>query len=107
MTQGDHESFYREMKATERNGVELGYSTVCSYPIQLAEKLESLNVLLYHYAMSGPLIQLDETTLQVMDEPDRENRTKSYIWALRGGPPEAPVVLFHYDARRNYDALCK
>ena len=33
--------------------------------------------------------------LNFMDEPDREDRAKSYIWALRGGPVEAPVVLFH------------
>ncbi len=98
----DHKSFYREMKSLERDGVELGYSTVCSYPIQLAQRLEPLKELLYQYAMSGPLVHLDETTLQVMDEPDREDRTKSYIWALRGGPVEAPVVLFHYDALCNW-----
>jgi len=103
----DQKSFYREMKALERDGVDIGYSTVCSYPIQLAQRLEPLKALLYEYAMSGPLVQLDETTLQVMGEPDREDRTKSYIWALRGGPTESPVVLFHYDARRNYEALCQ
>ena len=36
---------------------------------------------------SGPLLQLDETTVQVMDEPGRANTTLSYMWVARGGTP--------------------
>lgn len=101
----DAKSFYREMKVLARDGVELGYSTVCSYPIQLAAKLEPMKRLLYEQAGRGARLHLDETTLQVMGEPDRAQRSHSYLWALRGGPLEAPVVLFHYDPRRNFEAL--
>ncbi len=47
----------------------------------------------------------NETTLQVLQEPGRQARSKSYLWALRAGPPQAPIVMFHYDERRNYEAL--
>ena len=98
-------SFNRECKVLEREGIQIGYSTLCSYPIQLTQRLEPLQALLYEYAAQQPLWHLDETTLQVLDEPDRHARQKSYIWALRAGPPGAQVVIFHYDERRNYEAL--
>jgi len=98
-------SFNRERKVLEREGVEISYSTLCSYPIQLHEKLEAFKELFYEYAARQSLWHLDETTLQVLQEHNREARQKSYLWALRAGPPDAPVVLFHYDPRRNYEAL--
>lgn len=98
-------SFNRECKVLEREGVTLSYSTVCSYPIQLHERLAPLKALFYEYAAAQPLWHLDETTLQVLQEPGREPRTKSYLWAIRAGPPGKQMVMFHYDQRRNYDAL--
>lgn len=98
-------SFNRECKVLEREGIQIGYSTLCSYPIQLTERLEGFRQLFYDYAAEQPLWHLDETTLQVLNEPDREARQKSYIWALRAGPPGAEVMIFHYDERRNYEAL--
>jgi len=98
-------SFNRECKVLEREGIQIGYSTLCSYPIQLTQRLEPLQELLYDYAAQQPLWHLDETTLQVLDEPDRLARQKSYIWALKAGPPGAQVVIFHYDERRNFEAL--
>ena len=98
-------SFNRECKVLEREGIEIGYSTLCSYPIQLHERLKPLKELFYEYAAEQPLWHLDETTLQVLQEPEREARQKSYIWAIRTGPPGKQMVMFHYDERRNYQAL--
>jgi len=98
-------SFNRECKVLEREGIQIGYSTLCSYPIQLTERLEPLRALFYEYAAEQSLWHLDETTLQVLNEQDREARQKSYIWGLRAGPPGAEVVMFHYNERRNYEAL--
>ena len=52
---------------------------------------------------SGPLLQLDETTVQVMDEPGRENTAMSYMWVARGGSPQAPVIVYHYAPSRGTD----
>ena len=98
-------SFNRERKVLHREGIDIGYSTICSYPIQLYERLNPLKQLFYDYAAQQSLWHLDETTLQVLQEPGREPRQKSYLWALRAGPPGAQVVMFHYDERRNYEAL--
>jgi hypothetical protein len=50
---------------------------------------------------SGPLINIDETTLQVLNEPGRANTTKSYMWVFCGGTPEHPAVLFDYHPTRS------
>ena len=101
----DAVSFYRTERILKREGIEIGYSTLCEWPIQLAERLQPLVPLLMEHLASSPLWHLDETTLQVLREPERNDRNKSYLWGIRGGPPEQPAILFHYHERRNYDAL--
>ena len=43
---------------------------------------------------------MDETPVWVLREPGRENTYKSYMWLARGGPPQAPVCLYHYSWTR-------
>jgi len=99
-------SFYREHRVLAREGIEIGYSTLCHYPIQLYDRLESLRLLLFGALSDAKRWHLDETTVQVLKEPDRAAGATSYMWCNRaifdGG---GELVLFHYNARRNYDAL--
>jgi hypothetical protein len=46
------------------------------------------------------IIQMDETTVQVLNEPGKTAQTKSYLWVQRGGPPEQPILLYDYDPSR-------
>jgi len=57
--------------------------------------------LLYERLHSGPLINIDETPLQVLKEAGRANTTKSYMWVFRGGPPEKPVIVYRYSPTRS------
>jgi transposase len=34
------------------------------------------------------ILQMDETTVQVLKEPDKTALSKSYLWLQRGGPPD-------------------
>ena len=43
---------------------------------------------------------MDETTVQVLKESGKKPQSKSYLWLQCGGPPEQPVVLYHYDPGR-------
>jgi len=36
-----------------------------------------------------------------MKEEGRKNQTKSYLWAIRGGPPDKQIVLFQYHPTRS------
>jgi transposase len=101
----DAMSFYRTEKRLRREGIEIGYSTLCDWPIQLYERLKPLEALFYRDIGQSPLWHLDETTLQVLDEPGRANQANSYFWGIRAGPPDKPIVLFHYHSRRNFEAL--
>lgn len=42
----------------------------------------------------GPVVQIDETPVQVMGEPGRANTQQSFMWAFRGGPIGKPVRGF-------------
>ncbi|WP_167506029.1 IS66 family transposase [Desulfosediminicola flagellatus] len=49
----------------------------------------------------GPLINIDETTVKVLHEPNRAVSTKSYMWVCRGGAPDHPALLYHYAPSRS------
>jgi hypothetical protein len=68
--------------------------------IAASEACAPLMKLLEAKVRSGPLLQLDETRLQVLEEPGRANTALSFMWVARGGPPEAPVILYHYAPSR-------
>jgi transposase len=92
--------FYRQSAMFERLGVDISRSTMSAWALRAADACEPLIELLRHEIRSGPLINMDETTLQVLKESGRRNTAKSYMWVARGGPPKKPVVLFHYDPGR-------
>ncbi|MBF0257435.1 MAG: IS66 family transposase [Desulfamplus sp.] len=43
---------------------------------------------------------IDETPVQVLNEPDKSNQSKSYMWIFRGGTAQAPAVIFEYHPSR-------
>ncbi len=55
----------------------------------------------------GPVVQIDETTLQVMQEPGRANTSQSYMWVYRGGQPEHPMVDYQYHPSRSGEVPLK
>lgn len=59
----DAMSFYRTERRLSREGIEIGYSTLCDWPIQLQERLKLLKQLFYQTLGQSPLWHLDETTL--------------------------------------------
>jgi len=93
--------FYRQSSMFDRLGVDISRATMSGWALRTAEACEPLLKLLHREIRSGPIINLDETTVQVLKEPGRKNTSKSYMWVARGGPPGQPVVLFHYDPGRS------
>ena len=93
--------FYRQEKQFARLGYELSRTNMTNWTIQLGQSIEKLLGLLKQDLLSGPLIQMDETTLQVLKEKNRLPTTKSYMWVIRGGTPEKPGIFFHYSPTRS------
>ena len=92
--------FYRQSTMFDRLGVDISRATMSGWAIRAGRAVEPLIELLHQEIRSGPIINMDETPVQVLKEPGRENTTKSYMWVARGGPPGKPVVLFHYAPSR-------
>ncbi len=99
----DHLPLYRQEKIFERLGIELKRQTMASWVIKAAERCEVLFDLLRAEIRSGPLIQIDETPVQVLKEPGRSATTKSYMWVFRGGTQEKPALVYQYRETRGAD----
>jgi len=93
--------FYRQERQFERLGVEIGRATMCNWAMKAAKACELLLELLVKEIRSGPLINIDETTVQVLHEPGRPPTSSSYMWVCRGGLPEKPALLYHYAPSRS------
>lgn len=92
--------FYRQEGQFTRLGVEVSRTNMCNWAMQAASTCQPLLELLRKDLLSGPLINADETTLQVLSEPGRCPTRKSYMWIFRGGDPERPVLEFQYHPSR-------
>ena len=46
------------------------------------------------------IVQMDETPVQVLKEPGKVARSKSYMWVMKGGPPAQPAIVYRYDPGR-------
>ena len=76
---------------------------VNKWMIEVGVRCEPLLDLLQKEIRSGPLINMDETPVQVLNEPGRPNTSKSYMWVFRGGDVKRPALVFHYDPSRSGD----
>ena len=91
---------YRQETILQRIGVKLPRATLANWMIQAGHLVQPLINLLHDRLLSYDIVQMDETTVQVLKESGRKAQSKSYLWLQRGGPSELPVVLFHYDPGR-------
>jgi len=99
----DHTPFYRQEKQFQRLSVEISRTSMCSWAMQTATVCQPILNLFIDEVLSGFFIQADETTLQVLREPGRNPKTKSYMWIFRRGDPEKPVLIYQYHATRGGD----
>lgn len=88
--------FYRQEGMFKRLGVEVNRTSMCNWSVQAGLACQPLLQLLRKEIRSGPLINIDETTVQVLSEPRRRPASKSYMWIFRGGAPDKPALEFFY-----------
>jgi transposase len=91
---------YRQEKQFQRYGVEISRATMASWIKQVAMACECLVELFLQDIRSGSVAAMDETPIQVLKESGRKNTQKSYMWLIRGGPPEKPILCFKYSPSR-------
>jgi len=86
--------FYRQERQFERIGAEISRANMCNWATKATSACQPVLSLLQQEIRSGPLINIDETTVQVLHEPGRAASTKSYMWVCRGGAPDHPGLIF-------------
>jgi transposase len=92
--------FYRQERVFARYDLEISRQDMANWAIAVSKKLESLISLLKAELLKSPYLHCDETYFQVMDEPGRENTSKSYMWVTTGGTGNHRIVLFQYSRTR-------
>ncbi len=91
---------YRQETILRRIGVDIPRATLANWMIQAGILIQPVINLLRDQLLSYDIIQMDETTVQVLKEPGKTAQSKSYLWLQRGGPPEQPVIVYDYDPGR-------
>ncbi|EKO15611.1 putative helix-turn-helix domain of transposase IS66 [Leptospira kirschneri str. H1] len=93
--------FYRQVGILQRSGVDLSRSALSNAAIQVYEKLSPMIEDIRKELFKSKYLQIDETVLQVLNEVEKPNTSKSYMWVIRGFIREKPVVLYHYESSRS------
>lgn len=91
---------YRQCHILNRGGVDYARNTLCQQVVKAGELIQPLINLLQDKVLSYPVLQMDETVVQVLKEPDKPAQSQSYMWVMRGGSPKQSAVIYHYDPGR-------
>ena len=92
---------YRLSTILNRHGIDFSRQTMSESVLATAAKIEPLIDYLKHKQLQSAVMHMDETTVQVLKEPDKAAQSQSYMWVQCAGPPEKPSVLFTYDPNRS------
>jgi transposase len=91
---------YRQCHILNRGGVDVARNTLCQQVVKAGELTQPLINLLEENALGYPVLQMDETPVQVLNEPGKTAQSQSYMWVMRGGPPKQSAIIYHYDPGR-------
>ncbi|WP_245545002.1 IS66 family transposase [Lentibacillus jeotgali] len=92
---------YRQEKHLERFGVFIPRQTLANWMMYGANTwLELIYNEMHAQLLELDIAHADETTLQVLSEPERSATSKSYMWLYRSGQADVPIVLYDYQQTR-------
>jgi hypothetical protein len=69
--------------------------------VKMGDLVEPLVERVREEVRKSGVVQCDETPFQVLKEPGKTAQSQSYLWALRGGPLDHPLVYYEYDPSRS------
>jgi len=93
---------YRQEQEWNRYGINLTRQTMSNWLIKATfEWLEPVYDVLKEILCLHKVLHADETSLQVLHEPDKPPESKSYMWLYRtSGDTDNPIVLYEYQPDR-------
>lgn len=91
---------YRLEQMIKRLGQDISRTSMAHWIIRLDDVFKPLMTLMREVQNSSDYLQADETRIQVLKEDGKTAQSDKWMWVVRGGPPDQPVVLFEYDPSR-------
>ena len=100
---------YRQEQEWARQGLKLSRQTMSNWVLRAVEDhLLPVYEELHRQLVKREVLHADETTLQVLHEPGKKARTKSYMWLYRTGQYDGqPIVLYEYQPNRKAEHAVK
>lgn len=92
---------HRFERVMQRHGLKIPRQTLARWVIESSRQLQPLYNLMQDQLLQSPYIHCDETRVQVLKEPDRSPESQSWMWVMRSGRPERPILLYEYSSTRN------
>ena len=93
---------YRQSKRLKQIGIPIPRTTLGNLIMKCSEACEPIYELLKGTILTGPVINADETHVQVLKEPGRKAENKSWMWVFTGGKTGKESVFFQYDPSRSH-----
>lgn len=92
---------YRQTEIFKRINIELDRATLANWMVRCGELTQSLINLIHDNMLEQTHVHIDETRVQVLNEPGRAAEAQSFMWVLRSTLPTCAAVLFHYEPTRS------
>ncbi|MDT8442562.1 MAG: IS66 family transposase, partial [Desulfuromonadales bacterium] len=91
---------YRQAAMFARLGIELDRTTLANWMVRCGALVQPLINRLTELILDQPVIEMDESTVQVLEEPGRPAQSTSYMWVMGAGPPNERLLVYHYAQSR-------
>ncbi|HYX34380.1 MAG TPA: IS66 family transposase [Oligoflexus sp.] len=99
---------YRQEGILQRIGCDIPRATLASWMMRCGELVTPLINLLREKMLEGPLVQCDETPIQVLKVPGKKPTSKSFMWVTaRWDENGKKIVLYEFNSSRSSDVPLK
>ena len=99
----DHLPLFRQEQMLRRIGVDIQRSTLCLWVIRAHQLLKPMMNMMKNIIHQYDIAYSDETTLQVLKDPNKGVQGKKYMWLFAGGEPDKFCYYYHYHHSRSHD----
>lgn len=101
----DHLPLYRQQDIFARRGLQISRQSMAQWIIDCAKRLQPLKELIHKEVLQRRLVNMDESPLKVLHEPEREGVHQSYMIVQVGSGGGPSVVHYTYDQHHNAKVL--
>ncbi|MBU5487918.1 IS66 family transposase, partial [Clostridium sp. MSJ-8] len=92
---------YRQESYFNMLGATLSRQTLSNWVIGVATELTDVYNLMKDELLKSNYVQVDETTLKVIEHNGNESKAKKYMWLYKTGSSRNPIILYDYQKTRS------